>query len=61
MHMTWRDEIEPMEALYIRSYADTVNTDPSLSLNPCWTARRDSMLAMTGSDVPRATVMTKTN
>ena len=26
------------EALYIRSYANTINTDPGLFLNPCWAA-----------------------
>ena len=28
------------EALYIRGSANTINTDPGLSLNPCWAARR---------------------
>ena len=28
------------EALYIRGSANTINTDPGLSLNPCWAAGR---------------------
>ena len=31
--------IDHEENWYIRSYATTINTDPGLSLNPCWAAR----------------------
>ena len=31
--------IDHEENWYIRSYATTTNTDPGLSLNPCWAAR----------------------
>ena len=36
------------EALYIRISPVTLNTDPGLHLNPCWTAQR----SVTANDVP---------